>query len=100
MGAQIRYDITAGDDLSSYLAKLNDMLSALAQSRASLLSSKLDCNPGQWQGTARNDYDIDYASQQQRLGQLANTALTIKSQVDKANQQYWDSQHKTSTNIS
>jgi uncharacterized protein YukE len=100
MGVAIRYDVDAGEQLSSLLAQLNDKLTALAQLRASLRSSQLDCNPGQWQGTARHQFEDDYASQQYRLGQLADTALTIKNQVDQANQQASDLQHKTGTNIS
>jgi hypothetical protein len=54
----------------------------------------LDCNPGQWQGDARTAFENDYASQQYRLGQLADHALTpVKAQVDTANGQAGAAMH-------
>lgn len=107
MGVAIRYDIIAGENLSSLLAQLNDKLTALAQLRAGQRASLLDCSPGQWQGTARNQFENGggqfghgYTSEQHLLNGLASSALRIKGQVDQANQEALSMQHKSATNIS
>lgn len=101
MSVAIRYDVEAGENLSSLLAQLNDKLTALAQLRAGQRSSLLDSNPGRWRGTARNQFENGggqfgngYASQQQLLNGLASSALRIKGQVDQANQEAISIQHR------
>jgi hypothetical protein len=90
----VRYDLETGQKLSFLLLQFNDKLTALAQFRASQRSSMLDCNPGQWQGTARDQFENGgggfgggYASEQQQINGLASIALRIKGQVDHANDQ-------------
>lgn len=84
-GGQVQYDVGAGDQLSSLLAQLNDKLTALAQLRAGRKSMDLDTMPGNWTGQARGQFDSEYGPEQQKLGDLATTALRIKGQVDQAN---------------
>jgi hypothetical protein len=86
MAIPVRYDINAGEQLSSLLAQLNDKLTALSQLRATRKQMDLDCTPGAWQGDARTQFDNGYARQQSAFGSLADSALTIKGQVDQATQ--------------
>lgn len=108
MSVALRYDVTAGENLSSLLAQLNDKLGALGQLRGALCSGPstglLDCDPGQWRGNARNQFDngggpfdTGYLAQQQQLGSLGALALQIQSQVDQANQQYTSMQRQATT---
>ncbi|MGD0240122.1 MAG: hypothetical protein ABSB59_07320 [Streptosporangiaceae bacterium] len=91
----VRYDLDAGENLSSLLAQLNDKLTGLAQLRAGQRASGLDCQPGQWKGIARGQFEDGggpfgrgYWTEQAALTGLASTALRIKGQVDQANQQF------------
>jgi hypothetical protein len=102
MSIAVRYDLEAGENLSSLLAQLNDKVTAFAQYRAGLRASQLDCTPGQWQGTARDQFENGggqfgdgYASQQRALQGMADEALRIKGQVDQANQEYLSARRQT-----
>lgn len=106
MSVAFRYDIDVGEKLSTILAQLNDKLTAFAQLRAGQRSTLLDCDPGQWQGTARNQFESGggrfgdgYVSQQQAINGLADIALRIKGQVDQANQEAIDAQLKSSGSV-
>jgi hypothetical protein len=108
MAVPVNYDVGAGEYLSTLLAQLNDKLRALAELRASRRSAQLDCDPGQWRGTARGCFEngggefaigTGYAFAQQQLADLASAALRIKGQVDQANQDAIDAQRKPASAV-
>ena len=106
MGVPVNYDVGAGEYLSTLLAQLSDKLTALAQLRASRRSAQLDCDPGQWRGTARDrfesgggEFGSGYAVTQRQLTDLASAALRIKGQVDQANQDAIDARRRPFTAV-
>lgn len=106
MGVPVNYDVGAGEYLSMLLAQLNDKLTALAELRAGRRSAQLDCDPGQWRGTARDHFESGgaefgsgYAVAQRQLTDLASKALRIKAQVDQANQDAIDAQRRPTTAV-
>jgi len=77
----LQYDAAAAGALSRALAQLVEKLDALATQRATLDKRYL---AGTWTGKHRDDFALAWTRQQRTLADLAQSARTAKSKVDKA----------------
>ncbi|MEY9855822.1 hypothetical protein ABH935_001426 [Catenulispora sp. GAS73] len=84
----IRFDDTVAANLSSQLRVLSEKLRWMAWYRGQQCSLNLNAPipelSGGWLGRRRTVFDGEYHDEQRRLTRLADSALAIKGQVDKA----------------